>query len=160
MNAVERCAGFFHSPAERPSLWVGRAVSTHPGAVFPERAGLAPASPLTHGKLGAGWGRCRALPENSQQGASRGLGDKVGRVLSVLSPWPVFTELIAQVLGASLVAQWVKNPPAMQGTQETWVGSLGWKDPLEKEMATHSCILAWEILWTEEPGGYSPKARK
>ena len=37
--------------------------------------------------------------------------------------------------------------------QETWVRSLGQEDPLEKEMATHSSILAWEILWTEEPGG-------
>ena len=37
--------------------------------------------------------------------------------------------------------------------QETWVRSLGWEDPLEKEMATHSSILAWEILWTEKPGG-------
>ena len=37
--------------------------------------------------------------------------------------------------------------------QETWVQSLGWEDPLEKEMETHSSILAWEILWTEEPGG-------
>ena len=37
--------------------------------------------------------------------------------------------------------------------QETWVQSLGWKDPLEKEMATHSSVLAWRILWTEEPGG-------
>ena len=36
---------------------------------------------------------------------------------------------------------------------ETWVQSLGWGDPLEKELATHSSILAWEILWTEEPGG-------
>ena len=36
---------------------------------------------------------------------------------------------------------------------ETWVLSLGWKDPLEKEMATHSSIIAWEIQWTEEPGG-------
>ena len=36
--------------------------------------------------------------------------------------------------------------------QETWVQSLGWDDPLEKEMATHFCILAWEIPWTEEPG--------
>ena len=42
-----------------------------------------------------------------------------------------------------------KNPPA---TQETWVRSLGWEDPLEEEMATHSSILAWEIPWTEEPG--------
>ena len=51
---------------------------------------------------------------------------------------------------ASLVAQLVKNTPAIQ---ETWVQSLGWKDPLEKEMATCSSILAWRIPWTEEPGG-------
>ena len=51
---------------------------------------------------------------------------------------------------ASLVAQWVKNSPAMQKTQ---VQSLGWEDPLEEEMATHSSILAWRIPWTEEPGG-------
>ena len=44
----------------------------------------------------------------------------------------------------------VKNPPAMQ---ETRVWSLGGEDPLEEEMATHSSILAWEIPWTEEPGG-------
>jgi len=37
--------------------------------------------------------------------------------------------------------------------QETWILSLGWEDPLEKEMTTHSNILAWEIPWTEEPGG-------
>ena len=47
----------------------------------------------------------------------------------------------------------VKNPPAMQETQEMQVQSLGWEDPLEKEMAPHSSILAWEIPWTEEPGG-------
>ena len=41
----------------------------------------------------------------------------------------------------------------MQEMQETWVGSLGEEDPLEEEMATHSRILAWEIPWTEEPGG-------
>ena len=44
----------------------------------------------------------------------------------------------------------VKSPPAMQ---ETWVQSLGWEDPLEEEMATHSRIFAWKIPWTEEPGG-------
>ena len=49
-------------------------------------------------------------------------------------------------LGASLVAQIVKRLPAMQ---ETWVRSLGWEDPLEKEMATHSSTLAWRIPWTE-----------
>ena len=51
---------------------------------------------------------------------------------------------------ASLVAQLVKNPPAMQ---ETWVQSLGREDPLEKEMVTHSRILAWRIPQTEEHGG-------
>ena len=53
-------------------------------------------------------------------------------------------------MGASLVAQTVKNLPAMQ---ETWVRSLGQEDPLEKEMATHSSILAWRNPWIEEPGG-------
>ena len=48
------------------------------------------------------------------------------------------------------MAQTVKNLPAMQ---ETWVLSLGHEDPLEKETATHSSILAWKIPWTEEPGG-------
>ena len=47
----------------------------------------------------------------------------------------------------------VKNLPAMQ---ETWVRSLGWEDPLEEGMATHSSILAWRTPWTKEPGGYSP----
>ena len=52
-------------------------------------------------------------------------------------------------LDAFLVAQAVKNLPAMQ---ETWIQSLRREDPLEKRMLTHSCILAWRIPWTEEPG--------
>ena len=52
--------------------------------------------------------------------------------------------------GASLVAQMVKNLSVMQETQ---VQSLGWEDPLENGMATHSSILAWSIPWTEEPCG-------
>ena len=48
------------------------------------------------------------------------------------------------------MAQTVKRLPAVR---ETWVQSLGWKDPLEKEMATHSSTLAWKIPWMEEPGG-------
>ena len=59
-----------------------------------------------------------------------------------------FTLTILKV-GASLVSQSVKNPPAMQETQ---IQFLGWEDPLKKEMAIHSSILAWEIPWTEEPG--------
>ena len=49
-----------------------------------------------------------------------------------------------------LVALMVKNLLAMQ---KTWVRSLGWEDPLEKGMATHSSILAWKVPWTKEPGG-------
>ena len=56
----------------------------------------------------------------------------------------------SSVSWASLVAQVVKNPPAIQ---ETWVRSLSWEDPLEEGMATHSSILAWRIPWTEESGG-------
>ena len=47
----------------------------------------------------------------------------------------------------------VKNPPANAGDL---IQSVGWKDPLKKEMATHSSILAWKILWIEEPGGLQP----
>ena len=55
------------------------------------------------------------------------------------------------------MAQTVKKRPAMQ---ETGVQSLGWEDPLEKEMATHSSILAWRIPWTEEPAGLQSMDRK
>ena len=51
------------------------------------------------------------------------------------------------------MAQWVKNPPSVQETQETWILVLGQEAPLEEGMATHSSILAWRIPWTEEPGG-------
>ena len=51
------------------------------------------------------------------------------------------------------MAQWEKNLPARQTLQETLDRSLGPEDPLEKEMATHSSILVWEIPWTEEPSG-------
>ena len=59
------------------------------------------------------------------------------------------TILISAQKLAFLVAQMVKHLPAMR---ETWVRSLGWEDPLEKAMATHSSTLAWKIPWTEEPG--------
>ena len=58
-------------------------------------------------------------------------------------------EDIAIINRTSLVAQTVKRLPTMR---ENWVQSLGWEDFLEKEMATHSNILAWKIPWTEEPG--------
>ena len=56
---------------------------------------------------------------------------------------------VGYFIWASFIGQLVKNLPAMQETQ---VPSLGWEDPLEKEMATHSSIIASRIPWTEEPG--------
>ena len=55
------------------------------------------------------------------------------------------------------MAQTVKNLPA---NPETWVPSLGWEDPLEEGMATHSSILAWRIPWTEEPSGLQTRGCK
>ena len=71
-------------------------------------------------------------------------------LLNYFRPPYVYNCNTSIVKRASLVAQAVKNPPAMQ---ETWVQSLGWENPLEKEMAMHSSILALEIPWTEEFGG-------
>ena len=73
----------------------------------------------------------------------------------IASIWRTYTALLfvdSVSVGqwAFLVAQTVKNPPAVQ---ETWVQSLGQKDPLQKGMATHSSILAWRIPGTEEPSG-------
>ena len=62
----------------------------------------------------------------------------------------VITGINITFMNKDFVAQLVKNLPAVQ---EPWIQSLGWEDPLEKEMATHSSILAWKISWTEEPGG-------
>ena len=56
--------------------------------------------------------------------------------------------MIFLIIEFNLGGSVVKNPPALQ---EMWAQSLGWKDPLDKEMAIHSSILAWEIPWTEEP---------
>ena len=60
-------------------------------------------------------------------------------------------QVLSVLCRTSLAAQMVKNPPAMQETQETRVRSLGGEDLLEKGMATHSSVLAWRIPWTEEP---------
>ena len=62
----------------------------------------------------------------------------------------LFLDTSISFIVTSLVTQMVKNPPAVW---ETWVQPLGQEDPLEKEMATHSSILAWRITWTEEPSG-------
>ena len=77
---------------------------------------------------------CNAGDPGSIPGSGRSTGGGIGYPL--------------QYSWASLVAQLVKNPPAMW---ETWVRSLSWEDPLEKRMATHSSILAWRIPRTEKP---------
>ena len=64
---------------------------------------------------------------------------------------------VVYITWASLVAQRLKRLPAMW---ETWVRSLGQEDPLEKEMATHSSILAWRIPWMEELGGLESSGHK
>ena len=64
----------------------------------------------------------------------------------------MFYEHVVKLLGFS-GGSMVKNPPAMQ---EMWVGTLGWGNPPEKAVATHFSVFAWEIPWTEGPGGYSP----
>ena len=68
-------------------------------------------------------------------------------MVSLLSCWGLWRRELD--LELSLVTQAVKNLPVMWETQ---VRSQGWKEPLQKEMTTHSSILAWEILWTKEPG--------
>ena len=72
-----------------------------------------------------------------------------------ISQVQLITEVIIRVgsslVSASLLAQWVKNLPAMQETQESHVQSLSQENPLEKEMATYSSTLPWEIPWTKEP---------
>ena len=69
--------------------------------------------------------------------------------------------VVNRCLWSSLVAQWKRIHLPMQETQEVRVRSLGQEDPLEEEMATHSSIIAWKILWTEEPHGlYSSSGYK
>ena len=85
--------------------------------------------------------------------------EKPGRLQSMGSQrvrheWAYTHIYVNPKLLTSLVAQRLKRLPAMW---ETWVQSLGWDNPLEKEMATHSSILAWRIPWTEEPGGLQSK---
>ena len=74
---------------------------------------------------------CNAEDPGSILGSGKSAGEGIGYPL--------------QYSWASLVAQLIKNPPVML---ETWVQSLGWEEPLEKEMALHSSILAWRIPWT------------
>ena len=84
------------------------------------------------------------------RGRPKGQSESLGFILHLPPKKLLYFESITW---ASLIAQQVKNPPAMQQTQETGVQSLGQEDPLEEEMETHSSVLAWEIPRTEEPGG-------
>ena len=95
-------------------------------------------------------------------GLAHDLGTGVGRGLRRLLHILRFQGGALQTwhLQLQLPFAWVKNPPAIQETQETQVQSLGQGDPLEKEMATHSSVFVWEIPWTEEPGSYSPCGTK
>ena len=86
---------------------------------------------------------CNAGDPSLIPGSGRSAGEGIGYLL--------------QYSNASLVAQLVNNLPAMQ---ETWIWSLGWKDPLKEGMATHSNILLWRIPRTEEPGGLQSMGRK
>ena len=79
---------------------------------------------------------CNAGDPSLIPGSGRSAGEGIGHQL--------------QYSWTFLVAQTVKNPPAMR---ETWIQSLDWEDPLEEGMATYSSILAWEIPWTGKPGG-------
>ena len=63
-----------------------------------------------------------------------------------------FFKIVTHYLNGFFGGSVVWDPPAMQESQETWVQSLGWKDPMEKGMATHCSIPAWRIPWTEGPG--------
>ena len=74
-------------------------------------------------------------------------------VHGVAKSWTQLSDFHSLTQSWKWVSQVVKNLPAMLETQITWVQSLGQEDILEKRMATHSSILAWEIPWTEEPGG-------
>ena len=75
----------------------------------------------------------------------------VGRVISLLFNM-LFRLVIAFLPRVALVVKKTKNNLPIQEMQDTWVRSLGREDPLEKEMAAHSSIPAWRILWTEKPG--------
>ena len=93
------------------------------------------------------------LPNTEIEPASLASPVLAGRVFTTGTTWEVSIGTAnrqTSLQRASLLTQMLKNLPA---GQKTWFPSPGQEDPLEKEMATHSSILAWKIPWTEEPGG-------
>ena len=94
------------------------------------------------------------IPGMGKPGGLPSLGShRVGHDWSDIAAAAAAAAAAVCVYGPSRVAQMVKNPPAMW---EAWAQSLGWEDPLEEGMVTHSSILTWRIPWTEEPGGLQP----
>ena len=92
------------------------------------------------------WKRAQQpIPEADLMISFHSLWDQLHSRASASQQFPSYTSALQG--GSSLVAQMIKNLPAMQ---DMWVQSLGWEDPLEKGMATHSSILAWRIPWIEE----------
>ena len=79
-----------------------------------------------------------------------------GRFFTTSTTWEVLCVCTEISKRAFQLALGVKNPLANAGDIRAQVQSLGWEDSLEKEMATHSSVLAWRIPWTEEPGGLQP----
>ena len=122
-----------------PFWWVRTLCSVPRGSVFRLT------SHCTGSLVKAGPCLLRGPPSPAQEALKNPfLNDHAGAAPSILG------RKITSVINVSLVAQSVKNSPAMQETRDR---SLGQEDLLEKEMATHSLILAWRIPWTEEPGG-------
>ena len=101
--------------------------------------------------VGGAWRRRIVSSENSLKNLYQGVAHSY---FWKIYEWYLFLFKSAYFLYISLVAQMVQNLFAMQ---EIWVWSLGWEDPLEKGMATHSSILAWGISWTGESGGLQSK---
>ena len=89
------------------------------------------------------------VPEMTEEEKTEPTAEQCSENRSLTSKQGENRNVLRQATCATLLAQTVKNLPAMR---ETWVQSNGWEDPLEEGMATHSSILAWRILWTEEPG--------
>ena len=140
------------------SCWdLGRAQNSHPTESVPLWSSREPEPErLRPGKGTKAWACFGQFPCRAPWSLSQ---ESTGAVSGANPVWPRHCEHSphtraifacgAPSSGASLVAQAVERLPVMQ---ETWVLSLGQEDPLEKEMATHSSILAWRIPWTEEPG--------